>query len=159
MFSPWAETLFAKYGPIVLGLLFGTTAKYALTLAEGRRVTTRMLVIDALLVGMVAIVASNVVERLGAAGNAASLVAALFAVSSDRVIRLIRERFLQRVDAELRRDIEQQKGAVREAVQTELSGKSIIEDTLSGRAPTEYLALLPHPLPPSERGPANDDKS
>lgn len=156
MFSPWAEALFAKYGPLLLGLLFGTTAKYALTLAEGRRVTTRMLMIDALLVGMVAIVASNVVERLGASGNSAAMVAALFAVSSDRVIRVIRERFLQRVDAELRRDIEEQKGAVREAVQAEISSKNLIADTLSGRAPESYAALQPRPLPPSEKGSTDD---
>jgi hypothetical protein len=151
MLSPWAEALAAKYSALVIGLLFGTSAKYALTLAEGRKVTPRMLVIDALLVGMVAIIASNVVERMGASGNAAAMVAALFAVSSDRVIRLIREQFLRRVDAELRRDIEEQKGAVREAVQAELSGRSIIEDTMSGRALPHYEALKPHPIPADDQ--------
>ena len=141
MWSPWGEAIFTKYSALVLGLLFGTTAKYALVLAEGRKVTTRMLVIDALLIGMVAIIASNVVDRLGASGNTAAMVGALFAVSSDRVIRLVRERFLQRVDAELRRDIEQKKGEIKQAVQAEISAHNIIDDTLSGRAPATYVTL------------------
>lgn len=141
--SPWIETLSAKYGAIGIGLLFGTGAKYALTLSEGRRLTIRMVAIDALLIGMVALIASNVVERAGVTGSSAAMISALFAVSSDRVIRLLRERFLRRVDAELQADIARTKGMVREEVQTEISGRAIIDDTISGKAPEEYVALRP----------------
>lgn len=103
MWSPWAEALIAKYAPILIGLLFGTSAKYGLALIDGQKVTMRTVAIDALVIGMVAIAAANVVDRAGASGNTAALVAALFAVSSDRAMRLLREWFLRRLDSALAR--------------------------------------------------------
>lgn len=145
MMNGWVEALLAKYGAIAVGLLFGTSAKYALALGEGRKVTTRMVVIDALLIGMIALLASEAVARLGASGHTAATVAALFAVSSDRLIRLVRTRFLQRVDAELRAQTNAIKGEVAQQIQVERSGVSIIDDTITGKAPTEYTSLRPHP--------------
>ncbi|WP_380873586.1 hypothetical protein [Sphingomonas sp. DBB INV C78] len=145
--SPWLESWIAKYGAILLGVVIGTSAKYGLTLVEGRKVTTRMIVADALLIGMVVLVARTVVVRLGLSDADAAMIAALFAVSSDRVIRLIRERFLRRVDAEARSIAAEQVGLARQVVQAEQSASNIIEDTLTGRAPDEYVALRPHPSP------------
>lgn len=149
MLSGW-EAFFAKYGAIAVGLLFGTSAKYALALGEGRKVTTRMVVIDALLIGMIALLASEAVARLGASGHTAATVAALFAVSSDRLIRLLRTRFLQRVDAELRSQTDAIKGEVAQQIQVERSGAAIIDDTISGKAPADYAALRPRPQPDQE---------
>ncbi len=145
--SPWIEALFAKYGAVAIGILFGTSAKYAMAMVEGRKLTTRMVIIDALLIGMVALIASETVARMGATGGTAAMVAALFAVSSDRVIRLIRENFIRRFDAELKSQVAQHIGEVRQEVQAELSGQAVIDDTLNGRAPEEYEALKPHIAP------------
>jgi NhaP-type Na+/H+ or K+/H+ antiporter len=140
---PWAEAAFAKYGAIGLGLIVGTGAKYGLTLAEGRKITFRLFIIDVLLIGMVALLAATACEKLHIAGNAAAMVSALFAVSSDRVLRMIRERFLRRVDVELRTIAEEQKGVVRQEVQMEMSANAVIEDQAVGRAPDNYAALKP----------------
>ncbi|MDF1506368.1 hypothetical protein, partial [Roseisolibacter sp. H3M3-2] len=99
--SPWVEALLAKYGAVIIGLLFGTSAKYALAMIEGQKVTIRMLVIDVLAIGMIAIVAMSAVERAGASGSTAALLVALIAVSSDRLLRLLREIFLRRLDRAL----------------------------------------------------------
>jgi len=144
--SPWLEGFCAKYGAITVGIFFGTSAKYALALAEGRRLTLRMLAVDILLIGMIALLASNVVTRLGASGDTAATIAALFAVSSDRVIRLVRERFLRRLGDEFRADVDYHKGLIRQEIQAEMSGKSIIDDTIRGTAPADYKTLSPkHP--------------
>ena len=139
--SPWLEAAVAKYGSVAFGLAVGTGAKYGLALAEGRRLTLRLLAVDVLLIGMVALLASNVVERLGAEGRSAAMVAALFAVSSDRVLRAVRTRFMRQVDAELQSDLARMKGEIRDEVQAELSARSVIDDQISGRAPAEYEAL------------------
>jgi NhaP-type Na+/H+ or K+/H+ antiporter len=131
--TPWLEALAAKYGAIGAGLLVGTGAKYGLTLAEGRKVTVRLVVIDALLIGMVALVAANVCDRLHIAGNTAAMVSSLFAVSSDRVLRMIRERFLRRVDAELQLDLDRVKGEIRQTAQMDLSGERVVRDVIEGR--------------------------
>lgn len=139
--SPWFEAIVAKYGPVLLGIFVGTSAKYALLLAEGRKLTLRILAVDVLLLGMVVLLTYNVVLRLGASGDAAAMLGALFAVSSDRVIRLVRERFLRRVDAELRVMASEQIGEVRKVVQAERSGAEILHDHAIGAAPTDYEAL------------------
>lgn len=132
--TPLVEAAFAKYGAIGIGLVVGTGAKYGLTLAEGRKITFRLILIDGLLIGMVALIASTVCERLHIEGNTAAMVASLFAVSSDRVLRMIRERFLRRVDAELQIDLARVKGEVRQAAQMELSGERVVRDFIQGKA-------------------------
>lgn len=145
--SPWLDHFVDKYGAITLGIGVGTAAKWALVLAEGKRLTGRMLAIDFLIGPMVALVACNVASRFGADAQAAAMVGALFALTSDRVIRLVRVRFMQKVDAELRAIAEQQMGVARQVVQAEQSGAHVIEDTLIGKAPTEYEALRKPRLP------------
>ena len=148
--TPWIEAAAAKYGAIGIGLIVGTGAKYGLTLAEGRKITYRLFIIDVLLIGMIALIASNVCERAGIAGNAAAMVSALFAISSDRVLRMVREKFLRRVDDEFRTLVDEHRGELRNEIQAEMSAKGLIEDQLAGRAPDEYEALKPRPMDPGQ---------
>lgn len=141
--TPWLEAVAAKYGAIAVGLAVGTGAKYGLTLVEGRKITLRLIIIDALLIGMVALLAATACEKLHIDGNAAAMVSALFAVSSDRVLRMLRERFLRRVDVELRALAEEHKAELRGEVQAEMSASNIIDDHITGSAPATYVTLRP----------------
>ena len=122
------EAQLARYGAVVLGVAIGTAAKYGLTIAEGRSLTVRGLMADILLIGMVVLLSVYVTEKMGLDVNSRVLVGSLFAISSDRVIRLVRERFLRRVEASLQQDLTRAKGELRNAVQAEISAANIIND-------------------------------
>lgn len=101
--SPVSEGLaaiLAKYGAVLLGVGAGTAAKYKLTLSDGRKLTWGEVASDMLLVPMVVLVAAYVGAKLGAEPHLQAVLAAFFAVSSDRLIRILRERFIQRVAKE-----------------------------------------------------------
>jgi len=87
----------ARYGAIALGIGIGTSAKYGLALSEGKIPSWRGVIADCLLMGMVALLALFVTDRMSLSGSSATLCASLFAISSDRVIRLIRDRFERKV--------------------------------------------------------------
>lgn len=87
----------ARYGAIVLGIAIGTSAKHGLALSEGIIPSWRGIFADILLMGMVALLALFVTDRMGLVGTSATLCAALFAISSDRVIRLVRDRFEKKI--------------------------------------------------------------
>lgn len=72
------------------------------------------------------------------------MIGAFLGLSAIQVTWMLRERFIERFDAELERRAEHHLGLARQVVQTETSALSIIDDTLSGRAPDEYEALKPH---------------
>lgn len=97
----WGQIALAKYGPTAAGLLIGTAAKYGLTLTEGRRLTWVGALSDVLLLGMLGFLAVVVSDAFALTGNARVLAGALAAVSSDRLVRLVRDRFLQRADRDL----------------------------------------------------------
>ena len=138
--SPWFDAFVSKYGPILMGIGVGTTAKWALVLAEGRNLTWRMVMIDFLLAPMVALLTVYASGKLGVAPETGAMLGALLAVTSDRVVRLVRVRFLQKVDEELQLYVAHQRGLIREEVQTEISSQEIISDVLSGNAPDHYKA-------------------
>jgi hypothetical protein len=100
--SPYIEGLIAKYGAVVLGVGVGTAAKYKLTLGDGKKVTPGEVASDLLLVPMVILIAAYAGQKLGAEPHLQAVMAAFLAVSSDRLIRLLRDRFVQRVDRETR---------------------------------------------------------
>jgi hypothetical protein len=143
--SPVFEAVLAKYGWILIGITFGFAAKYALLIKRGVKVQARLVFADLLLLPMVALLAYWIASRAGFEGDAAALAAAFCTVGADRLIKLLTDRFLQRVDSEARMLAGEQIGRVRQVVQTELSGDRIIEDTIEGRAPVQYEALKPHP--------------
>ena len=101
--SPIPEGLaaiFAKYGAVLLGVGAGTAAKYKLTLSDGKSLTWGEVASDMLLVPMVVLVAAYAGAKVGAEPHLQAVLAAFLAVSSDRLIRILRERFIQRVAKE-----------------------------------------------------------
>ncbi|WP_267386546.1 hypothetical protein [Sphingomonas sp. GC_Shp_3] len=91
----------ARNAPIMVGLGIGTAAKYGLTLSEGRKLNVRSLVADMLLLGMLGLLAVTIADWCNLTGNARVLVGALSAVSSDRLVRLARDRFMKKVESDL----------------------------------------------------------
>ncbi|WP_404713209.1 hypothetical protein [Sphingomonas sp. MMS24-J13] len=93
--------LSGRYAPVIAGLAIGTAAKYGLTLGEGRRLTWRGVVADLLLLGMLGLLSVVVCDRFGLTGDVKAFASALAAVSSDRLLRLIRKRFETIADQQL----------------------------------------------------------
>lgn len=91
----------AKYGPVGVGLAIGTAAKYGIALKEGRRPTFRELLADLLLQGVLALIAVMISEQLSLSGNSQAFVAALVALNSHRLVKLARDVFFRKVEAEL----------------------------------------------------------
>lgn len=146
--SPWAEGLLVKYGAVLLGVGVGTAAKYSLSRGEGHKITVGEVISDLLLVPMIVLIAAFSAVKMGLDPMSACVLASFMSLSADRLVRLMRIRFLQRVDAELRREIERTKGMIRDEAQTEISARHVIADTIEGRAPDHYAALDPHPQHP-----------
>jgi hypothetical protein len=135
MMNGWAEALLAKYGWIAAGVLFGFAAKYGLLMKRGRPIGWRMVMADVLLVGMVYLIAYNLVLRIGVAGEAAGLIAAFVAVGADRAVRIMTDRFWGQVDSALGRAVAQRKGEIREEIQLELSAERNLTDIATGKRP------------------------
>lgn len=95
------EELAGRYGAIVVGLAIGTAAKYGLQLSDGKRLTLGGVVIDALLLGMLGLLAITVADWFDLRGNPRVMCGALAAVSSDRLIRLVRQKFISVAEAKL----------------------------------------------------------
>jgi len=133
--TPWSEALIAKYGWIAAGILFGFAAKYGLLMKRGKKITLRMVGADILLVGMVSLIAFNLVSRMGVEGEIAALIASLVAVGADRAVRLMTDRFWAQVDAALERDMAERKARLREEAQIELSSERALKDIVDGKRP------------------------
>jgi hypothetical protein len=146
--SPWLEAVLAKYGWIVVGLTFGFAAKYALLIKRGVPVKARLVFADILLLPMVALIAYSLAARAGITAESAALFASLCTVGADRLVKLLTDRFLQRVDSEVRAVADEIVGNARNAVTTAQAGERLVDDTLKGTAPTEYAALKQHPKGP-----------
>lgn len=103
----WAGVVSAKYGPTIAGLAIGTAAKYGLALNEGRPLTWRGVLADLLLLGILGLLAIAISElvaqvtRTPIGTDFRVLIGSLAAVSSDRLVRLARDRFVDRVGANL----------------------------------------------------------
>ena len=133
--TPWGEALIAKYGWIAAGIIFGFAAKYGLLMKRGKKITMRMVVADMLLVGMVSLIAFNLVARMSVEGEIAALIASLVAVGADRAVRIMTDRFWAQVDAAMARDIADRKAMLREEVQIELSAERNLTDIATGKRP------------------------
>lgn len=149
MVSGW-EALFAKYVWIWVGITCGFAAKYALLLKRGVKVRPRLVFADLMLLPMVALIAYWVITKAGVTAEAAALLTAFCTVGADRLIKLLTDRFLQRVDSEAEALAAQMLGRARTVVATEQSSERIVSDTIEGRAPAEYAALKPHPQAPTK---------
>lgn len=146
--TPVIESALVKW--LLVGLTFGFAAKYALLIKKGVKVRARLVFADLLLLPLVALIAYWLAIRAGVEGEAAAVFAAFCAVGADRLVKLLTERFLQKVDSEVRSIAEETIGVVRQQVQVERSAGAVIADTIEGRAPDEYLALKPHPQAPKQ---------
>ncbi|MBV2148631.1 hypothetical protein KRZ98_10070 [Sphingobium sp. AS12] len=126
------EALFAKYGWVWIGLSFGFLAKYALLIKRGVQVKVRLVLADLLLLPMVALIAFSLVTQAGVRNEAAALMTAFCTVGADRLIKLLTERFLARVEAATLRDVAadvvESRGDLRNAVQTRISAQRIGTD-------------------------------
>lgn len=98
--APFQDWL-VRNSAILAGLAIGTAAKYGLTLTEGRKLSWRGVVADMLLLGMLGLLAIIIADACQLAGNARVLAGALSAVSSDRLIRLARDRFLRKIESDI----------------------------------------------------------
>lgn len=127
------EALFAKYGWVWIGLSFGYLAKYALLLKKGIKVKARLVLADLLLLPMVALIAYSLVTQAGVKGEAVALITAFCTVGADRLIRLLTERFLAKVEAVAMRDVAadvvESRGELRNALQTKISAESLARDS------------------------------
>lgn len=149
--SPWIEAAVVKYGWIWVGVTFGFAAKYGLLMKKGRPITARMVVADMLLIGMVALIAFNVVTRAGLHGEASALVTSLVAVGADRSIRLLTDRFWRQVDAALP-DFRDQKGELRQMDQVHASrGYFTGAVDPSEHEGDDYDGVHFHKVPPNTR--------
>lgn len=148
--TPWLEALLAKYGWILVGLTFGFAAKYALAIKRGVKVSAKMVLADLLLLPMVALIAYSLASRAGFQGEWAALFASFCTVGADRLVKLLTDRFLQRVDHEAQAVAESMLGRARASVATEQAAGRIVKDTIQGTAPDHYTALDPHPQRPND---------
>lgn len=146
MFSGF-EAWFAKWGWIVIGLTCGFAAKYALRIKRGLKVKPWQVFADVLLLPMVGLIAYSIVSRIGGDGELRALIAGLCMVGADRLVGVLTDRFLARVDNEARTLADDLMGQARQTVQAELSGNEIINDNLTGKAPPEYQASKVRRLP------------
>lgn len=142
---PTFEVFFAKYGWICVGITFGFAAKYALLLKRGVQVRARLVLADVLLLPMVALIAYWIASYAGAQAELRALFAAFCTVGADRLVKLLTDRFLQRVDSEASDFAQTLMGRARQTVAVEQSAERIVTDTIEGRAPESYAALKPHP--------------
>lgn len=102
----WGSDLLGRYGATGVGLLIGNAAKYGMMLSEGKRPRAVNLVADLLLLfmlGVIALTIGDVAAQFGLelSSNTRVLSGALAAVGSDRLIRLVSERYLRRVEDSL----------------------------------------------------------
>lgn len=146
--TPIYETILAKYGWILIGITFGFAAKYALLIKRGVQVKARLVFADLLLLPMVALIAYWIATRAGVEAEAAALFSALCTVGADRLVKLLTDRFLQRVDSEAAAIANSIVGTARNTTQAERSAIALVEAAREGRAPAEYVALKPHPQAP-----------
>lgn len=146
--TPVLETVLAKYGWILIGITFGFAAKYALLLKRGVQVKARLVFADLLLLPMVALIAYWLATRAGVEAEAAALFSAFCTVGADRLVKLLTDRFLQRVDSEAAAIADNIVGTARNTATAELAAVAIKEAAREGRLHPEYKALKPHPQAP-----------
>lgn len=97
----WLGEASAKYGPIAAGLVIGTAAKYSLTMGEGKSLTWRGVIADLLLLGMLGLLAIVIADWMSLTGDLRVLSGALAAVASDRLVLIVRDRFIRKVESDL----------------------------------------------------------
>jgi hypothetical protein len=133
------EGLIAKYGPLVGGWMIGTGAKYGLVISEGRKVTGRMIVADLLLMGLVVLLSRWLVEWLNLNPAGAATIAAMIGIQSEPLIRMVRIKFLKRVEQELDEHVT---GRVRQVAGIEQSARNLKEEGVNAPSTAAKMAEI-----------------
>lgn len=114
------EAWFAKWGWVVIGLTCGFAAKYALRIKRGQRVKPVQVFADVLLLPMVGLIAYAIVGRIGVEGEVRAMFAGLCMVGADRLIAIMTDWWLRKVQAAALRDVDleliERSGQVRETL-------------------------------------------
>jgi hypothetical protein len=136
--SPWIEGIIVKYGAVLLGVSIGTAAKYGLSMHEGRQITTAEVISDLLLVPFLVLIAAFAGTKLGADPMMMTTLSAFVAISSDRLIRLLRQKFMQRVASEVEM-LERHKGEARQLSQIDQSAAHARDEGLNAPTAAKHL--------------------
>lgn len=92
---PWrSDPEVRQWIMILVGLAMGGLARWALLIRDKEMVTWKIVATDLMVMGVLGLAAKWTVGRLGIEGETTALIAALFALSSDRIVRLMLAWFL-----------------------------------------------------------------
>lgn len=123
-----------NYGAILLGVVLGVLAKYGLMVGEKRPITFRIIISDLLLVGFVSVLAISSIKRIGVNGIDAVLVAALFALTADRAVKMVRNWWLRGVANQFRMESNNLEGEARQLLQ-KAESTAALADKVSTEGP------------------------
>jgi hypothetical protein len=153
MFSGF-EAWFAKWGWVAIGLSCGFAAKYALRIKRGLKVKPWQVFADVLLVPFVGLIAYALTTRLGAEGEIRALLSGFCMVGADRLVSILTDWFLLKVQAATLRDVRDEvieaSGDLRQTVAKVDAARSLAAQQ-RGEAPPEgddHAGKLAHRFPP-----------
>lgn len=153
MFSGF-EAWFVKWGWVVIGLSCGFAAKYALRIKRGLRVKPWQVFADILLLPMVGLIAYAIGSRLGVDGEVRALISGLCMVGADRLVGILTDWFLLKVQAATLRDVRQEvideNGELRQTIAKGDAARSLAAQQ-RGEAPPEgddFAGRRAHRFPP-----------
>lgn len=120
----------AKYGPVVIGVVLGSAAKYGRALALGEPITKRQIIGHFMMMGVVGLAASMAVNVAGITDpSAVAFASAVFAIASNDIVKYIAtrawKRFFQESDQIL--------GDLRNEVQAHASASELINHAKGDR--------------------------
>lgn len=92
---PWrSDPEVRQWIMILFGLAMGGLARWALLIRDRETVSLKVVATDLMVMGVLGLAAKWTVGRLGIEGETIALISALFALSSDRIVRLMLDWFL-----------------------------------------------------------------
>lgn len=114
-----------KHGPVVFGLIVGTCAKFGRMLAVGDRPSVPHIIGHCLMMAMVGLVATVIVDLAGLASpDVRAFTAAVLAVAATDVVKYLATRAWKKFF----HDVAEERGELRNMVQTARSARSLIDD-------------------------------
>jgi hypothetical protein len=108
-------------------------------ISEGRKVTGRMIVADLLLMGLVVLLSRWLVEWLNLNPAGAATIAAMIGIQSEPLIRMVRIKFLKRVEQELDEHVT---GRARQVAGIEQSARNLKEEGVNAPSTAAKMAEI-----------------